>query len=222
MELEKVVNSNIIINIPHSSIHIPKTFLKRVAIDKKELKEEVELLTDLYTDDLFTNKNCNIIKADISRIACDVERFRNDAKEQMSNIGMGVIYTRTSTGKKLIKFDTEYRNIMLANYYDPYHKRLEELADLIVKQYGRCVIIDGHSYSVELLKRLGMSFKNSPDVCIGFEDKFCDIDILNILKEHFEKSGLYIAFNYPYVAYLWTFFYSTFFKLNPSYFSFKI
>lgn len=194
------MNSNIIINIPHSSTHIPKAFIDRVTLSKEELKQEVNLLTDLYTDDLFANMDCNIIKADVSRIVCDMERFKEDSKEQMSNLGMGVIYDRTSTGKRLINVDSKYRNMMLSSYYDPYHSRLESLTNSIVNRYGRCVIIDGHSYSVELLKRLEMPFENSPDVCIGFEDEFCDVDILGLLKEHFEKSGLSVAFNYPYVG----------------------
>ena len=73
------MNSNIIINIPHSSTYIPEPFLERVAINKEELQQEVELLTDLYTDDLFANKDCNIIRADISRIVCYMERFRDDS-----------------------------------------------------------------------------------------------------------------------------------------------
>ena len=200
MKLEKLVNSNIIINNPHSSTYIPETFLERVTINNEELEQEVELLTDLYTDDLFANKDCNIIRADISRIVCDMERFGDDSKEQMSNVGMGVIYTRTSKGKKLIEFDSEYRNTILANYYDSYYNRFEKLTRSILNRYGRCNIIDGHSFSIELLKRLGILYKNSPDICIGFEDEFCDSDILNLLKEHFEKHGLSVAFNYPYAG----------------------
>ena len=194
------MNSNIIINIPHSSTYIPEPFLEGVAINKEELQQEVELLTDLYTDDLFANKDCNIIRADISRIVCDMERFRDDSKEQMSNVGMGVIYTQTSKGKKLIEFDSEYRNTILKEYYDSYYNKFEELTSSILNRYGRCIIIDGHSFSVELLKRLGIPYKNSPDICIGFDDEFCDSDILNILKQHFEKNGLAVALNYPYVG----------------------
>lgn len=194
------MNSNIIINIPHSSTYIPSSFLERVIINKEELEKEVELLTDLYTDDLFANKDCNIIRADISRIVCDMERFKDDAIEQMSNLGMGVIYTKTSKGKKLIELDSEYRSKMLEKYYDSYHKRFEELTSSILNRYGRCIIIDGHSFSVELPKRLGKPYENSPDICIGFEDEFCDSDILNLLKEHFEKNGLSVAFNYPYAG----------------------
>ena len=51
-----------------------------------------------------------------------------------------------------------------------------------------------------MLKRLGIPYKNSPDICIGFDDEFCDSDILNILKQHFEKNGLAVALNYPYVG----------------------
>ena len=194
------MNSNIIINIPHSSTYIPKFFMDRVTIDKEELKQEIKILTDLYTDDLFNNKECNIIKSNISRLVCDMERFKDDSKEQMSNLGMGVIYNRTSTGKRLINVDTKYKSTILEKYYDSYHKRFEELTNSILNRCGRCIIIDGHSYSIELLKRLEIPYKNSPDICIGFEDEFCDVDILGLLKAHFEKNGLSVAFNYPYVG----------------------
>lgn len=194
------MNSNIIINIPHSSTFIPENFLKRLKINQENLKQELELLTDLYTEDLFTNKSCNIIKADVSRIVCDMERFRDDKKETMSRVGMGAIYTKTSNGDELIEYDDAYKSRILSEFYDVYHKKFENTTNKVLKEYGRCVIIDCHSFSTELLRRLGMEHSDSPDICIGYEKEFVDMDILNTLKMHFEKCGLSVNFNYPYTG----------------------
>lgn len=192
------MENNILINIPHSSPFLPDEFLGRVLITSDELKDELELLTDKYTDDLFDFQNCSIVKANFSRLFCDVERFRDDSKERMSKIGMGAIYTNTSLGNTLISYGDEYKNNVLKEYYDSYHERLENTAKDILQRHNRCIIIDAHSFSVELVKRLGLEYEDSPDICIGFEKEFCDDVILEKIKSTFESKGLIVKYNYPY------------------------
>ena len=82
--------TKLILHIPHSSDLIPDK--KGYAVDKKTLDKEVIKLTDWYTDDLFSRDDSIIVKADFSRVFCDVERFSDDKQEVMSKFGMGVLY----------------------------------------------------------------------------------------------------------------------------------
>lgn len=192
------IKNNILINIPHSSLNIPKLFKEKMLIDELYLKNEIEIITDLYVDELFFYENSYILKAEFSRIFCDVERFRDDKDEVMSKIGMGAIYTKTTKGDNLIKCDSGYKDFVLEKYYDVYHFNLNKITEEIIKKFGNCIIIDAHSFSEELLKRTNIKYNKLSDICIGFEEAFYDEKIISILKENFEKDGFSVDFNNPY------------------------
>ena len=82
----------IVLHIPHSSLTIPEDALHQY--DTNFLREELLLMTDRFTDELFGLPYTSIVFP-YSRLFCDVERFRDDSREEMSQKGMGVVYTRT-------------------------------------------------------------------------------------------------------------------------------
>lgn len=57
-------------------------------------------MTDHYCDDLF-DVGFDMVRACVSRLACDTERFRSDLDEVMSQKGMGAVYTTCSDGSEL-------------------------------------------------------------------------------------------------------------------------
>lgn len=72
----------IILHIPHSSVVIP--FYDGYLSNEDRLKQEQLLLTDWFTDDLFSHETAITVMAPFSRLFCDVERFADDSKETMS------------------------------------------------------------------------------------------------------------------------------------------
>lgn len=190
-------DSKVLIHIPHSSSYIPQIMQSRVLIDNDKLKRELLNMTDLYADDLFENSNFNIIKAPFSRLFCDVEKYRDDEKEQMAKYGMGTIYTHTSYGEKLIDYNSEYKNSILKNYYDEYHKLFDTCVDLILKKFKECIIIDAHSFSEKVVKRMFNKDASSVDICIGYNEDY-NVNLLNSTKKFFESKGYNCACNYPY------------------------
>jgi hypothetical protein len=107
----------------------------------------------------------------VSRLVVDPERFRNDADEPMVARGMGAIYTRLSTGEPLRSLGETERRWLMETYYDPHHAKLENaVADALVR-FGRCLIIDVHSFSSAPLPHEPDQTVPRPEVCIGF-DKF--------------------------------------------------
>ena len=52
-----------------------------------------------------------------SRLVLDPERFRDDVEEEMADedIGMGVIYSKDSKGRKLREFNENERDLLLQN-----------------------------------------------------------------------------------------------------------
>ena len=105
-------------------------------------------MTDLYTDEMPLDRNLvKVIKAPVSRLVVDVERFRRDEDEPMARVGMGAVYTSTQDGRELRALSEESREEMLRRYYDPHHRELTEATCEELAAHGRCLVIDVHSFS---------------------------------------------------------------------------
>jgi len=87
-----------ILHIPHSSTTLPDSFQ---VLDGVLLEKEFQRMTDWFTDELFDYAGAKKLVFPYSRLYCDVERFRDDDKEEMVKKGMGVCYTSSSFGHKL-------------------------------------------------------------------------------------------------------------------------
>lgn len=139
MEVESVL-----LHIPHSSTKIPDDVRAGLLIDAEELERELSSITDRHTDELFSAEGADRLVFGFSRLVVDPERFEDDAKEPMAARGMGAVYTRTSTGKPLRSGAD--RAELMARYYEPHHRRLNEWAEAALARHGCCLVIDCHSF----------------------------------------------------------------------------
>ena len=75
-----------ILHIPHSSTKLPDNFQVSKGVS---LEKEFQRMTDWFTDELFDFPDAKRVVFPYSRLYCDVERFRDDEKEEMAKKGMG-------------------------------------------------------------------------------------------------------------------------------------
>ena len=71
------------------------------------------------------------------------------ADEPMAKMGMGVIYTATSQ-KGVLRpppSDVEWE-WLITKFYRPHHLQLMEQVDARLKQFGRALIVDCHSFQL--------------------------------------------------------------------------
>ncbi len=136
-------NNPILINVPHSATYIPPDELRYFTTD--DLRHEIAAMTDHYCDNLYDTGD-TMIRFPVSRLVCDPERFRDDSKEVMASVGIGAIYTSCSDGSMLKSISPEHKEEILTGYYDRYHKCLEDNVSLNIGTFGKCLIIDGHSF----------------------------------------------------------------------------
>jgi N-formylglutamate amidohydrolase len=186
---------NIILHIPHSSTAIP--FKDGFIADENELRNELKLLSDWFTDELFDLPYPKVI-APFSRLFCDVERFPDDESEIMSQFGMGMCYTSLDNGKLMRNVSPELRNRIKSEYYDPHHKRLEDLTDEMLASYGTTLIIDCHSFEDLPNNRYLVKEIPRPDFCIVTIDYHTpEIKTKNI-REYLINNGFSVEMNKPY------------------------
>lgn len=189
---------NIVLHIPHASLCLPSDFWRDITVDKEIIERELCFIADYKVDELVKNIDSHKIIAKYSRLYCDVERFRDDEAEPMAKLGMGAIYTHLSDGTQYRKIGSSRREEILGKSYDLHHKQLNTLSREIVDQHGSCVIIDVHSYSDELVRRLFGWAENLPDICLGYDEKWFSKDNASKLKTYIEKMGYSCELNYPY------------------------
>ena len=182
-----------ILHIPHSSTVVPETF--RVSEDVS-LEKELQRMTDWFTDELFDIDGAQKLVFPYSRLYCDVERFRDDEREEMAKKGMGVCYTTSSFGSKLREIGDEESEFIKSTLYDAHQSKLEALVEEGLKKNNMVLIVDCHSFSNEILPHEESDVR--PDICIGYDSFHTPVELREKAKSVFRKAGLTVAYNEPF------------------------
>lgn len=186
----------LILHIPHGSTFVPETFQ---VLEGVSLEKEFQRMTDWYTEELFNFDEAEKLVFPYSRLYCDVERFRQDKDESMAKKGMGVCYTCTSYGTKLREVSSREKVFIKSTIYDVHHKKLETLVEEELYVQGSALILDCHSFPNEFLAQHNESDKR-PDICLGTDSFHTPNELMKKLRDYFEKAGLSVAINEPFVG----------------------
>ena len=209
-------DGRVVLSIPHASDFIPEEIYNDVflpVIDRTDEYEEMTevkkslivshekyMMTDWYTDELFDSGIHSMIKAEVSRLVCDIERFTEN--EEMEKVGMGFCYTSSFDLTPLKSVSDEHRRFVYEHYYRPYHETLEMLVDNAIEKNGECVIVDCHSYFPLPLKYE----KDNPssraslreEICIGSDSYHTPSSLVSFTEYFFRKAGYRVSFNTPF------------------------
>lgn len=150
-------------------------------------------MTDWFTDELFQHDSAVRHVFQHSRYFCDVERLRNDPMEAQ---GQGIAYTKLRDGKVFrVLSPQEYGVIM--SIYTAWHENLTSSVLAAMKEQGRVVVVDCHSFCAEQVHR---SEADVPDVCIGINDEGDVVlqCLARAVQHSFERHGVSTALNHPY------------------------
>ncbi|GAA5154184.1 N-formylglutamate amidohydrolase [Nocardioides marinquilinus] len=164
--------STVVLHVPHSSRTVPPDVRRGILLDDAALERELDAITDARTDEIalgaaeaavvrpwvFVNR--------LSRLVVDPERFP-DEREEMSEVGMGAVYERT-TGLEVLRRPTDgERASLLAAYFEPYADALARLVRERLAAVGRVTVLDVHSYARDALPYERHGDGPRPEVCLG-------------------------------------------------------
>jgi N-formylglutamate amidohydrolase len=194
----------VIAHIPHGSTFIPLDVRHSLLLSDEDLKKELILMTDSYTPELFAGIVASgglALVNNFSRLVVDPERFESDEKEKMSSKGMGAIYTRTACQLMLRKEPSaKEREKLLSTYFRPYHKALRKEVQKMLDQFGRCLIIDCHSFpSKPLPYELDQSI-DRPDICIGTDPFHTPHGLIALICSFCETNEVKVAIDKPFAG----------------------
>ena len=191
----------IVLHLPHASTLIPEDLRDDFLLGVLELQEELNRITDHATDRIFLNAfpEAEPIVFPVSRLVVDPERFFEDFEEPMSQVGMGVLYTRGSLCQPIRQTPSpEKRQQLLERFYIPHHQKLTEVVDNMLQADGRCLIIDGHSYPAVALPYELQRKSARPDFCLGTDDFHTPAELVASVENQLNYLGYSTACNEPF------------------------
>ena len=186
-----------ILHIPHASTEIPEKYARSFC--QAKLHHELNVMTDWFCDELF-DCDKDMIVFPISRLVCDVERFRNDEEEIMAKVGMGVTYRSTSDLGYLRTVTENEKQEILSRYYDTHHEALAKAVEERLSKFGHCLIIDCHSFYPSALPYEICREDDRPDFCIGTSDYHTPKIIVDNLVHFLSKQGYSVNVNSPFAG----------------------
>jgi N-formylglutamate deformylase len=164
--------SPVVLHVPHASRLLPPEARAGLLIDDAALAEELDHLTDAYTD-VIAGRAASLVAARPwilrhrwSRLAVDPERFP-DEREEMRAVGMGAVYTHGFAGRKLRDEDSVRDGTALRTHFEPYAAAVRDLVADRLATTGRAVILDVHSYPARALPYEMHRAGPRPPVCLG-------------------------------------------------------
>ena len=200
----------VLITIPHSGDFYPDIFLEQIKLDLSKIRK----IEDFKSDEIikFINEDAaDILIAKCSRAVLDLNRSRkaldntmfkeiilhsDPHEKKMLSYGLGVlpklIQNETIFKSKLT---TYYGNHILETFYDPFHLSIQTQIEALLSKFGVCYHFDLHSMPQRAVKNM----KKIPDIVLGDNfRKSCSLELINYIKDQFEKHGLIVSINQPY------------------------
>jgi N-formylglutamate deformylase len=158
-------------------------------------------MTDRHTDRVFAwirDLGGTLFVNRVSRLVVDPERFPDDAAEPMAAVGQGVVYTRTSGGEALRAVDAAERARLLDRWYAPYHAALSGLVEGTLETFGRCLVLDAHSFASVPLPSEPDRDPDRPDVCLGTDPFHTPPALVAALRDGLVAEGVRVAVDRPF------------------------
>jgi N-formylglutamate amidohydrolase len=189
----------LLIHLPHDSLAIPSAERADFLISEADLRQEQLRLTDWHTGDLYAKGVTadDVLRAEVSRLVVDVERFADDRLERCSAFGMGATYVRTCDGRPLRALSPERRAELLDRYYWPHHRALDEAAEARLAHFGQCVILDAHSFPTgQLPTQVG--FSAPLEIGIGTQPGHTSPELQALAENFFRAHGFTVGVDIPF------------------------
>lgn len=161
-------------------------------------------MTDHFTYDLYCSSvsDDQVVRAPVSRLVVDVERFEDDAYEMMAQRGMGVIYMSGSQ-KQLLRrvLTSSEREELLNKYYRPHHLQLTQSIDRSLNTHCHAFLLDCHSFPNKPLPyEIDNDNKERPDICLGTDSFHTPQHVVDTFATEFQRLGLSVAINIPFAG----------------------
>ena len=193
----------IVLHVPHAGTHIPADVRAGLLLDDAALHRQLVLLTDWHTDRLFSwlpELGAHGFINRRSRLVVDPERFADDSREPMAARGQGAVYTATTDLTPMRAVDPLGRAHLMRTVFEPYHAALTQLVEDVLERFGRCLIVDGHSFGTVPLPSEMDQDPERPDICVGTDATHTPPALTAALLGSFAAAGFRVKRDSPFAG----------------------
>lgn len=194
-----------VVHLPHSATTIPADLRETLRLSDEELAQELVVMTDSFTDELFavSSPAVTAIRFPVSRLVVDPERRLDDSLEPMAARGMGVIYERTSGGRRMREpLMPAERQALIDRLYVPHHRALEASIEQVLDESCACLLLDCHSFPSRPLPCDRDQMTDRPDFCLGTRRSNTPEWLAGKARSFLESRRFTVALNRPYTGVL--------------------
>ncbi|MBA2664076.1 MAG: N-formylglutamate amidohydrolase [Bradymonadaceae bacterium] len=201
----------IVVGVPHAGDWIPDEVRAEMIIGEQVLRRDL----DLYVDKLWRQApelGATMVVSQVSRYVVDLNRAADDISPLTVKGGVrlekpgyyhdrGVVWRTTTAGTSVMAdaMSAERFDKRINDYYWPYHKALAAEIERVRKQFGFCILLDGHS--MPSMGRRGHSDPGSQRAQIvpgDIDGAACDRTLRYVVEEHYREQGYSVKSNEPY------------------------
>lgn len=196
--IRHVESSPVVVLAPHAGRVIPPEHRDAFTLSDAALEHEHDLMVDHYTDQLahmlVGRIGASAVINALSRFVVDVERFP-DQREEMNQVGMGVLYTHGSHRQPIRDLD-RVDVTPLMQFFHHYADTVTDVVSEVLQHHNEALIIDLHSFPQISLPYELHHEDRRPELCVGHEEPHAPTGFLARLRE--ELSGWDIEDNEPF------------------------
>ncbi|MDE2346375.1 MAG: N-formylglutamate amidohydrolase [Gammaproteobacteria bacterium] len=187
----------LLVSIPHTGTYVPD------AIDAEFASDFIRSLpmTDWHLHHLYDflpTLGATTLYATYSRFVADLNRPPDNTPLYPGRFETGCVALQTFWGQEIYRRapgpeELERRRLLV---HAPYHARLLELLEAMIREFGRVVLIDAHSVASRA-NLVHAELKSQ--IYLGDRDgRSCDAWLVDAAEQSFGKAGFHVVRNAPY------------------------
>jgi N-formylglutamate deformylase len=175
----------IVASLPHSGTYVPRSILKQFKRDPRIILPNMDWHLDkLY--DFLPALGITLVRATHSRYIVNLNR---DFCQPYFGPERSCIIPEATTQKKFLyesAISQSEQEERIKKYYVPYHQKLTQLLDEVIRRFGTVYLLDLHSY-----------FKGpAADVCLGnANDTTCSERLIGGMESALARNGFKVTRN---------------------------
>ncbi len=201
----------IVVDVPHAGEWIPEEIAEEMVVGDRLLRRDLDLYVDRFWADA-PREGAPLVASNVSRYVIDLNRAADDVSPEAVEGGekiyepgyyqeRGVVWRETTGGTAVMDepLTPEAFERRLEAIYRPYHRALTDEIERTRREFGHCILVDGHSMPSTGRQGHSDPGRRRADIVPGDVDgASCARTVRWTVEQHYRDHGYSVRSNDPY------------------------